>query len=107
MEEMQTSLRQHLDEVQQIRGLVIQIEASEREHIVALDVLSGLPKDRRCYRLVGDVLVERSAAEVLESIKANAQNLRDAVENNTKRAKQIEPEVISLTKRIKEAAGEA
>lgn len=35
------------------------------------EVLSGLNPDRKCWRMVGDVLVERTVGEVLPAIVKN------------------------------------
>jgi len=38
-----------------------------------LEALKPLEGDRRCYRLVGGVLVERTAAEVLPAVQKNVE----------------------------------
>ncbi|ETB59571.1 hypothetical protein, variant 2 [Plasmodium yoelii 17X] len=34
------------------------------EHKLVLEALENVPSDRRCYRMVGDILVERTVGEI-------------------------------------------
>ena len=38
---------------------------------LAIDVLKGVEGERRCFRMVGGVLVERSVKEVLPALEHN------------------------------------
>lgn len=39
-----------------------------------LDTLSGMETDRRCFRIVDSVLVERNVGEVKEALETEKQN---------------------------------
>ena len=43
------------------------------EHKLVLDALQSLEPERKCYRLVGGVLVERTAAEVRPAVGSNVE----------------------------------
>jgi prefoldin subunit 2 len=49
------------------------MEDEKREHTLVLKNIEGLSKDRRCWRMIGGILVEKTMEEVLvnlaESIK--------------------------------------
>jgi prefoldin subunit 2 len=43
---------------------------------LVIDAVSGLDAGRRCYRLVGGVLVERTVGEVLPAVRKNLEGVR-------------------------------
>ncbi|KAK2198416.1 bifunctional Prefoldin beta-like/Prefoldin/Prefoldin subunit 2 [Babesia duncani] len=51
------------------------------EHRLVLKTLSELPKDRKCYRLIGGVAVERTVGEVLPALEAHANKVTIANEH--------------------------
>lgn len=50
------------------------------EHILVEETLAPLDPARRAYRLVGEVLVERTVEQVLPSVQSNRQNLDNAIQ---------------------------
>mmetsp|Transcript_5191 Transcript_5191/g.13335 ORF Transcript_5191/g.13335 Transcript_5191/m.13335 type:complete len:111 (+) Transcript_5191:52-384(+) len=84
------------EELQQIRSRMVQLEAQEREHESALETLGTLPADRRAFRLVGDVLVEQTVGDALESVKANREMINETMSNCVKQIREIEAEVKKL-----------
>ena len=56
--------RDLMAECQQLMTKVADLESDRNEHILVEDTLKPLDGGRRAYRLVGDVLVERTVAEV-------------------------------------------
>ncbi|KAG7355423.1 prefoldin subunit domain containing protein [Nitzschia inconspicua] len=67
--------RELVSECNQLMGKVADLESDLVEHLLVEDTLKPLDGGRRAYRLVGDVLVERSVAEVLPSITKNKEHL--------------------------------
>lgn len=55
---------------------IAELEVDRNEHVLVEDTLKVLDGDRRAYRLVGDILVERSVKEVLPSVTSNKDNVR-------------------------------
>ena len=51
------------------------------EHRLVEDTLRPLDGNRRAYRLVGEVLVERTVEEVLPSVMTNRENVSFACES--------------------------
>ena len=41
-----------------------------------LKTLEPMPSDRKCYRLIGGVLVQQTVAEVRPAVESNSQNLK-------------------------------
>mmetsp|Transcript_9437 Transcript_9437/g.19810 ORF Transcript_9437/g.19810 Transcript_9437/m.19810 type:complete len:83 (-) Transcript_9437:12-260(-) len=71
--------RELMAECQQLMTKVADLESDRNEHILVEDTLKPLDGKRRAYRLVGDVLVERTVAEVLPSISQNKDNVRKTI----------------------------
>ncbi|WIA31332.1 hypothetical protein OEZ86_002233 [Tetradesmus obliquus] len=51
------------------------IETEAAEHDLVLKQLEPMDKGRRCYRMIGDVLVERTVAETLPAVQRNREGL--------------------------------
>lgn len=43
---------------------------------IVADTLATIEADRKCYRLIGGVLVERTVKEVLPALMENSENVR-------------------------------
>ncbi|KAF6255736.1 Prefoldin subunit-domain-containing protein [Scenedesmus sp. NREL 46B-D3] len=55
------------------------IETEAAEHDLVLKQLEPMDKSRRCYRMIGDVLVERTVAETLPAVQRNREGLGNVV----------------------------
>lgn len=64
------------NEIREIHTKVFEIETQMEEHDLVADALEPLPAERKCFRLIGGVLVERTVAQVLPVVKDNAKQLR-------------------------------
>lgn len=49
------------------------------QHQLVLSALEKLDKDRKCFRLVGDVLVERTVGETMPAVAKNKENLEATI----------------------------
>ncbi|TDH66604.1 uncharacterized protein CCR75_005194 [Bremia lactucae] len=58
-------------EVRQMAEKISELEVEVLEHDRVIQTLNDLPKDRKAYRMVGGVLVERTVQEVLPAVTAN------------------------------------
>eukprot|EP00934_Nitzschia_sp_Nitz4_P004648 Nitzschia sp. Nitz4//scaffold230_size58257//9062//9502//NITZ4_006472-RA/size58257-snap-gene-0.67-mRNA-1//-1//CDS//3329543223//4638//frame0 len=67
-------------ECQQLMQKIAELEVDRNEHTLVEDTLKPLDGKRRAYRLVGDVLVERTVEEVLPSVSGNKENLEAAIQ---------------------------
>jgi len=61
-----------------------EIEMDIKEHALVIETLKEIAPERRCYRMVGGVLVERTVAEVLPTLSTNKQQMTQFVGNMTK-----------------------
>ena len=67
--------REMLGECQKLMNKVAELEVDRNEHQLVEETLKPLDPERRAYRLVGEVLVERTVKEVLPSVTANRENV--------------------------------
>jgi prefoldin subunit 2 len=76
--------KQLQSECSQFVTKISELEVERNEHDLVIKTLTPLDKDRRAFRLVGGVLVERTVGEVLPSVLENRANLNTVLENLTK-----------------------
>lgn len=53
------------------------------EHSLVIDTLKEVGETRRCYRMVGGVLVERTVKEVLPALENNKEQIQKIIETLT------------------------
>lgn len=63
------------DELNVIATKVSEVEGDVQEHDMVLKVLQPIEGDRKCFRLIGGVLVERTVAEVSPAVESNREQL--------------------------------
>lgn len=66
-------------------------EAEAAEHDLVIKQLEPMDKARKCYRLIGDVLVERSVAETLPAVQRNRAGLEEVM-------KQLKAQILTADK---------
>ncbi|GFE54446.1 prefoldin subunit [Babesia ovis] len=81
-------------------GQLDDLSQESAEHKLVLKTLSTLPDDRRCYRIVGKVAVERTVAEVRPALTAYAQKVDELHKKSTEQLAFINEEVEKLTKAL-------
>ena len=58
-------------EVNQLYQKVTKLDAELQEHELVIKAISNMDEKRKCFRLVGGVLVERTVGEVLPAVNTN------------------------------------
>eukprot|EP01116_Phalansterium_solitarium_P013474 TRINITY_DN30840_c0_g1_i1.p1 TRINITY_DN30840_c0_g1~~TRINITY_DN30840_c0_g1_i1.p1 ORF type:complete len:155 (+),score=10.49 TRINITY_DN30840_c0_g1_i1:58-465(+) len=66
-------------EQQALGSKIGELEIEAHEHNLVIQAVEKLDGSRRCYRLVGGVLVERTVAEVLPAVQKNRDGIRDII----------------------------
>jgi prefoldin subunit 2 len=64
-----------VEERESLAAALIEREQDVKSHDLVLEALGAAAPDRRAWQLVGDVLVERTVAEVLPATAANRDSL--------------------------------
>eukprot|EP00297_Palpitomonas_bilix_P014888 CAMPEP_0113873950 /NCGR_PEP_ID=MMETSP0780_2-20120614/4059_1 /TAXON_ID=652834 /ORGANISM="Palpitomonas bilix" /LENGTH=129 /DNA_ID=CAMNT_0000859661 /DNA_START=46 /DNA_END=435 /DNA_ORIENTATION=+ /assembly_acc=CAM_ASM_000599 len=67
------------NETNNLRQKLAELESDAREHELVLNTIKPLDGDRKAYRLVGGVLVERTVAEVLPAVETNKKGLDEVM----------------------------
>uniref|UniRef100_A0A8D0GLF3 Prefoldin subunit 2 n=1 Tax=Sphenodon punctatus TaxID=8508 RepID=A0A8D0GLF3_SPHPU len=68
---------------QEQRGLAskaAELEMELNEHSLVIDTLREVDPTRKCYRMVGGVLVERTVKEVLPALESNKEQINKIIE---------------------------
>mgnify|MGYP003876333751 CR=1 FL=1 len=73
-QEYETNRQAHTELVHKVEKMTGDLN----EHEMVIRALEAVPKGRRCFNLVGGVLVERTVDEVIPSLKNNVQGVRCA-----------------------------
>jgi prefoldin subunit 2 len=69
--------RELSQEYQKLVSKTSELEMERNEHRLVEDTLRPLDGSRRAYRLIGEILVERTVGEVLPAVSTNRQNVSD------------------------------
>ncbi|XP_058721904.1 prefoldin subunit 2 [Vicia villosa] len=66
-------------DLNQIYTKITELEMEVSEHSLVLNAIQPLDQSRRCYRMIGGVLVERTIKEVLPAVQRNKEGLEEVV----------------------------
>lgn len=69
---------------------IAELEVETTEHDRVIQTLNDLPNDRKAYRMVGGVLVERTVQEVLPAVTANRDGIAQVLSQLNDSIKQKE-----------------
>ncbi|KAI3507924.1 hypothetical protein L1887_22921 [Cichorium endivia] len=62
-------------EMNQIYSKITELEMEVSEHSLVINAIQPLDPTRRCYRMIGGVLVERTIKEVLPAVQQNKEGI--------------------------------
>eukprot|EP00891_Asterochloris_glomerata_P008936 jgi/Astpho2/8936/Aster-02616 len=94
--EILTNFNQLREQVRIISSKCNDIEAECSEHEQVLKALQPLDKSRKCYRLIGGVLVERTVGEVTPAVEGNCEQLRMLTEKLNQQLQNTQKELQSF-----------
>ncbi|XP_038988437.1 probable prefoldin subunit 2 [Phoenix dactylifera] len=66
-------------EMSQFYSKITELEMEVSEHSLVIGAIQPLDPSRRCYRMVGGVLVERTVKEVLPAVQRNKAGLEEVI----------------------------
>ncbi|CAL9150578.1 unnamed protein product, partial [Musa hybrid cultivar] len=66
-------------EINQIYSKITELEMEVSEHSLVIGAIQPLDPSRRCYRMVGGVLVERTIKEVVPAVQRNKEGLEEVI----------------------------
>ncbi|KYN95780.1 putative prefoldin subunit 2 [Plasmodium gaboni] len=71
------------------------------EHKLVLEALESVPSDRRCYRMVGEVLVERTVGEIKPALLDHKNKVEQIIAECQKQLDQKNNEISNFIKSAK------
>ena len=66
-------------ELKNIADKINELEMDYNEHVRVLETISPLNASRKAFRLVGDILVERSVGEIMPALSSNKESLQKVI----------------------------
>ncbi|XP_073106675.1 prefoldin subunit 2 [Elaeis guineensis] len=66
-------------EINQLYSKITELEMEVSEHSLVIGAIQPLDPSRRCYRMIGGVLVERTIREVLPAVQRNKEGLEEVI----------------------------
>lgn len=66
-------------EINQLHSKMTKLEMEVSEHSLVMEAIRPLDPSRRCYRMIGGVLVERTIKEVLPAVEGSRDGLQDVI----------------------------
>ncbi|MCJ1272590.1 hypothetical protein MMC21_000376 [Puttea exsequens] len=92
-QELQQQYTNYKNSLQQLAQRIGDIEQDAEEHKLVLETLGPLPPDRKCFRMINGVLVERTVNDVTPALQTNAEGLKKVLEELVKQYKRQQDEM--------------
>ncbi|KAK7952128.1 uncharacterized protein PG986_007856 [Apiospora aurea] len=86
-QQLQTQYSNYKNALQQLAQKIGDVEQEAEEHKLVLETLGPLPKDRKCFRMINGVLVERTVQDVIPALNTNAEGLKQVLDELVKQYK--------------------
>ncbi|KAJ9646605.1 Cochaperone prefoldin complex subunit [Coniosporium apollinis] len=86
-QELQTQYSNYKNNLQQIAQKIGDVEQEAEEHKLVLETLEPLPGERKCFRLINGVLVERTVKDVVPALRMNSDGLKKVLDDLLKQYK--------------------
>ncbi|KAK9454100.1 Prefoldin subunit-domain-containing protein [Dipodascopsis uninucleata] len=91
--ELQSQYNEYKSTLQQLAQKIGELESEGDEHKLVLETLRPLENDRKCFRMIGGVLVERTVGEVIPALENNAQGVETVLQQLVKEYKKTEDDM--------------
>ncbi|KIX01439.1 uncharacterized protein Z518_09165 [Rhinocladiella mackenziei CBS 650.93] len=92
-QDLQSQYTNYKNTLQSLAQKVGEIEQEIEEHKLVTETLQPLPEDRKCFRLINGVLVERTVKDVLPALKTNSDGLKQVLDELVKQYKSKQDEM--------------
>ncbi|KAB2568611.1 putative prefoldin subunit 2 [Lasiodiplodia hormozganensis] len=92
-QELQIQYSNYKNILQQLAQKIGDVEQETEEHKLVLETLEPLPEDRKCFRMINGVLVERTVKDVVPALKTNSEGLKKVLEDLLKQYKAKQEEM--------------
>ncbi|KAL1620507.1 Cochaperone prefoldin complex subunit [Neofusicoccum ribis] len=91
--QLQVQYSNYKNILQQLAQKIGDVEQETEEHKLVLETLEPLPEDRKCFRMINGVLVERTVKDVIPALKTNSEGLKKVLDDLLKQYKAKQEEM--------------
>lgn len=88
-------------ELNQLYSKITELEMELSEHSLVIGAIQPLDPTRKCYRMIGGVLVERTIAEVLPAVQRNKEGLQEVITRLTEALQKKKKEIADYEAKYK------
>lgn len=88
-------------EINQYYSKITELEMEVSEHSLVINAIKPLDPSRRCYRMIGGVLVERTIKEVLPAVQTNKAGLEEVITRLTEASEKKQKELAEFEAKYK------
>ncbi|KAI7864974.1 Prefoldin beta-like protein [Spinellus fusiger] len=99
--EITQQYNQYKGELQSLAQKIGELESEVEEHKLVIDSISPLEPHRKCFRMVGGVLVERTVKEVLPALETNFNGIQQVIHSLLQSYKRKEQEFVEFQNKHK------
>ncbi|MCJ1252712.1 hypothetical protein MMC24_000518 [Lignoscripta atroalba] len=92
-QELQLQYTNYKNNLQQLAQKIGDVEQETEEHKLVLETLDPLPEDRKCFRMINGVLVERTVKDITPALKTNSEGLKKVLDELLKQYKRQQEEM--------------
>ncbi|KAM7196107.1 putative prefoldin subunit 2 [Naviculisporaceae sp. PSN 640] len=92
-QDLQLQYTTYKNTLQTLAQKIGDVEQEAEEHKLVLETLDPLPGDRKCFRMINGVLVERTVKDVVPALKTNAEGLKKVLDDLVKQYKTKQDEL--------------
>ncbi|PLW30667.1 hypothetical protein PCANC_14848 [Puccinia coronata f. sp. avenae] len=78
-QEIVNTIRTLGDEIRAIASKAGQLERDSEEHSVVVETLKKTDPSRKCFRMIGGVMIERTVKEILPDLEEHRSNINEAL----------------------------
>ncbi|KAJ6755374.1 PREFOLDIN SUBUNIT 2 [Salix purpurea] len=89
-------------ELNQIYSKTTELEMDASEHSLVINAIQPLDQSRRCYRMIGGVLVERTVKEVLPAVQRNKEGIEEVIARLNEAAEKKKREIADFEDKVQD-----
>ena len=93
--------------ITELASKLTELDSDKTEHQLVLRAISGLPRERKCYRSIGGVLVERTVGDVQPAVEKNVRGIEELIAKLSSDLKERERDADEFRARYNISMGES
>ncbi|KAI9145228.1 Prefoldin [Paraphysoderma sedebokerense] len=86
-------------ELNNLSSKLQELDMEKDEHVLVIDSIKDLPPSRKCFRLVGGVLMERTVKDVVPALQTNLDGIMSVIKQLAEQFQKKEKELTEFQKK--------